>query len=215
MFQPLTTNEHYHSLVLDLDEEDSLSAMTQTLKDKVQESKVILVGFSMGGMIAFDFIRHYPNQVLGLCLLNSNCHADLPGRKAGRDQHLQLAEEEGITELIKQVYLPVYFSEPTQPEAEIVVDMASFLGVDIFRNQLKVLADRPDSLDTLTQFDKPVLIIGAENDVPCPVEHQELMAKSNKHSELNIIKNAGHFAPLEQADQIKQIMTDWVKKHYE
>lgn len=215
MFQPLLQNDDYDSLVIDLQLEDSLAKTTQLIKQKVEDKPVILVGFSMGGMLAFDFIRHYPDQVAGLCLLNSNCHQDLPGRKVGRDQHLLLAMQQGMKELMTQVYLPVYFSDPTSVQAQIVLTMAESLGVETFNAQLQILANRPDSSQTLASFDKPVLIIGAENDLPCPPQHQQEMAQLSQQAQLHILKQAGHFAPLEQAQTIKQLIASWVTKHYE
>lgn len=215
MFQPFLSSEQYHSVVIDLRLEDSLAKTTELIKQQVNDSPVILVGFSMGGMLAFDFIRKYPEQVKGLCLLNSNCHEDLPGRKVGRDQHLLLAMQQGMEKLMTQVYLPVYFSKPECAEANLVQDMAIELGVEVFNAQLLILANRPDSKDTLANFTHPILIIGAENDLPCPPEHQQDMALSNDNAEITIIENAGHFAPLEQPEQIKSLLEQWVSKNYD
>ena len=99
VFDGLVKSDLYHSLVLDLATENSLSTTTAKLKQLVGEQSVILVGFSMGGMLAFDFIRHYPEQVLGLCLINSNCHADQVTRKAGRTQQFQLAQQQGLAQV--------------------------------------------------------------------------------------------------------------------
>lgn len=214
MFQDYTSNDHFNSVVIDFIEHSSLSAMCAAVKHKVGDSPIILVGFSMGGMVAFEFIRRYPNQVQGLILLNSNSHADLPGRKEGRDEQLLQAKSKGLSWLIKNTYLPIYFTEVNQPAAKTVLAMANQLGLPVFEAQLHVLAQRPDSLPTLANFSKPSLIIGAENDIPCPVEHQQIMAKEARNSELHIIKSAGHFAALEQSTQINQIINQWVQKHY-
>lgn len=214
MFQALLTSDHYHSKVIDLTTQASLAETSELMKCKLSNTPVILVGFSMGGMLAFDFIRRYPKQVIGLCLLNSNCHADLPGRKAPREQHFILAEQQGITTLMQEVYLSLYFSKPDNPFASQVVTMAEQIGIDGFKAQLNILSNRPDSQQTLNEFSSPTLIIGGEHDLPCPVSHQEYMAEQCSNSELHIIKNAGHFAPLEQSDQVKTLIEHWVIKHY-
>lgn len=214
VFDGLVKSDLYHSQVLNLSAEHSLSATTAKLKQQIGERNVVLVGFSMGGMLAFDFIRHYPNQVTGLCLINSNCHADQTSRKAGRMQHFQLAQEQGLTQLMREVYLPVYFSDPDSSAAQLVVDMAEQIGMDGFAAQLEILATRPDSASTLAQFTKPTLIMGSDNDLPCPVSHQQFMAAQAKNSELHIMKGAGHFAILEQSAQIHTYIEHWVNTHY-
>lgn len=214
MFQPFINSEHYHSVTIDFLKQSTLLHMCATIKEIVGDSPIIPVGFSMGGMVAFELIRRFPEQIKGLILLNSNCHADIPGRKAGRDDHLILAKKLGLSSLMHSTYLPVYFNKPKCIEADTVVKMAEELGVDALEAQLQVLADRPDSLATLSDFHQPTLIIGAENDTPCPVQHQELMNESAPTSELHIIKNTGHFAPLEQPTQINHIINQWVQKNY-
>lgn len=198
-----------------LGEQSSLTEVTHLIKASVQDMPVILIGFSMGGMAAFDFIRSYPEQVKGLILLNSNCHADLPGRKTGRDQHLKLALDHGIEHLIRKTYLPVYFSNLDNPNAELVVNMAEKSGINAFKAQLNILANRPDSHDTLKEFPNPVLIIGGENDIPCPPAHQKEMSLLAPKSDLHIINNVGHFAPIEKTEEIAAIINSWLEKNYD
>ncbi len=214
MFQPFINSQHYHSATIDFIEHNSLAQMCAAIKEKVGDTAIIPVGFSMGGMAALEFIRTFPEQVQGLILLNSNCHADLAGRKAGRDEHLTIAKENGLSSLMKNTYLPIYFAESNCPESSVVLAMAEKLGIHTFEAQLQVLAERPDSLLTLSSFQQPTLIIGAENDIPCPVQHQQLMDKAAQNSELHIIENAGHFAALEQPKKINHIINQWVEKHY-
>lgn len=214
MFQPFLDSQHYQSIAFSLPLVSSLAETTQSIKHTIQDQAVILVGFSMGGMLAFDFIRQYPNQVLGLCLLNSNCHADLPGKREAREQQLAFAKQHGITALINETYLPIYFPSPNPTAAEIVKQMAHQAGLDSFGSQLQILANRPDSTATLTAFQQPTLIIGAEHDIPCPPEHQQYMAQANPNAELHILQDAGHFAPLEQASHIKRLIERWIIQHY-
>jgi pimeloyl-ACP methyl ester carboxylesterase len=215
MFQPFLCSEHYNSQVIELSTENSLQQTTQRLKETLKDQPVVLVGFSMGGILALDFIRHYSEQVIGLCLLNSNCHEDLPGREEGRNQHIAIAEKQGVASLIQSVYLPVYFSNTQCSEAQIVVEMAEELGLDVLKAQFNILSKRPNSETLLSQFDKPKLFLGARNDIPCPVEHQQFMSLIAQEAELHIIDNAGHFAPLEKPQEIKTIIEQWVVKYYD
>jgi pimeloyl-ACP methyl ester carboxylesterase len=93
--------------------------------------------------------------------------------------------------------------------------MAENLGIDVFEAQLKVLAQRPDSFDVLEEFAKPTLIIGAENDLPCPPEHQLLMADTAVNSQCHILTQSGHFAVLEQPQKIAKLINRWIEKYHE
>jgi pimeloyl-ACP methyl ester carboxylesterase len=214
MFLPIIDKLEYDTLSIDYALHNSLQSMSNEVLDQVAGRPFIPVGFSMGGMVAFELIRRARQQVQGLILLGSNAHADLPGRKQGRETHLALAKKNGIKTLTQEVYLPVYFADTSGPKSELVVKMAECLGVDVFEAQLKVLAERPDSLDILASYAGPSLILGGENDLPCPPEHQKVMADTAMNSELHILPQCGHFAALEQAQNIAQLIKQWVNKHY-
>jgi pimeloyl-ACP methyl ester carboxylesterase len=214
VFMPMLVDFPFEAKIVEFNQHDNLSDMAAEVMRIAGDSPFIPVGFSMGGMVAFELIRMNVPQLAGMVLLNSNCHADIPERKAGRDSHLKMAKTQGIETLIRQEYLPVYFCDPFCDEGEIVTEMAKQLGVTTFEAQLKVLAERPDSLNILTSFDKPLLIVGAQNDRPCPPAHQQIMAKAATQSELHLLSDCGHFAPLKAPTIIANLIKQWVKKYY-
>lgn len=214
MFLPIINNLEYDSVLINYNQHNSLEAMSDEVFAMVKNRPFIPVGFSMGGMVAFELIRRAREQTQGLILLNSNAHADLPTRKEGRLKQLELAKKNGIEALIREVYLPVYFGDTTCPESEIVLQMAVTLGLDVFEAQLNVLAERPDSLNVLASFSKPILVMGSENDLPCPPAQQKLMADTANNSELHILAQCGHFALLEQPNKVAAFIDQWIRKNY-
>ena len=215
VFKPMVENLEYDSVLIDYKYHDSLQAMTEEVFRLVGDKPIIPVGFSMGGMVAFELIRRVKEQIRGLILLDSNAHADLPGRQEGRERHLALAKKTNLTNLMQEVYLPVYFEKSECAESQIVLQMAETLGIDVFEAQLQVIAQRPASLDVLKGFAKPTLIIGGENDLPCPPLHQLMMADVAVNSECHIIPQCGHFAVLEQPQKIAKLINRWIEKYYE
>jgi len=215
MFLPIVDNFEYDSLLIDFEYHDSLEAMSEEILRQVGDIPFIPVGFSMGGMVAFELIRRVRKQVQGVILLNSNAHADLPGRQEGRDHHLTAAKKTSLANLMQDVYLPNYFENTHNPESAEVLKMAEILGVEVFEAQLKVLAQRPDSLVDLRAFNKPTLIVGGENDLPCPAEHQLVMAETAANSEIHILPKCGHFSVLEQPQEVAAIINRWLEKNYE
>jgi pimeloyl-ACP methyl ester carboxylesterase len=215
MFLPAVDNLKYDSLLIDFDCHDSLQAMSEEILRQLGDIPFIPVGFSMGGMVAFELIRRVGEQIQGVILLNSNAHADLPGRQEGRERHLEVAKKTSLTNLMQDVYLPIYFEDSQSAESAEVLQMAETLGVDVFEAQLKVLAQRPDSLDDLRAFNKPTLIVGGENDLPCPAEHQLLMADTAVKSELHIVPKCGHFTVLEKPQEVAELIIRWLEKNYE
>ncbi|QDP01008.1 alpha/beta fold hydrolase [Thalassotalea sp. PS06] len=214
IFSAYSNHSQYDSLIIEFSHEASLDEMANTVLSQVGDRAFIPVGFSMGGMVAFELIRQRPAQINGLILLNSNCLADSPERSNGRQHQLQLARDKGLQSLFQDIMLPVYFANPECEHAKLVVEMASALGIATFEAQLNVLAQRPDSLSVLSHFQKPSLVIGSEHDLPCPPEHQQVMASALPQGELHILNHCGHFALLEQADAIKNLINNWMARHY-
>ncbi len=60
----------------------------------------------------------------------------------------------------------------------------------------------------------PSLIIGGQLDMVTPVYMSRQMAKDIPKSELFILRNAGHFAMLEQAKQVNKKILEFLRVHY-
>jgi pimeloyl-ACP methyl ester carboxylesterase len=54
--------------------------------------KFALAGLSMGGYIALEVCRKYPDRVEKLALLNTSARTDTPDRTAGRNQAIGFAQ---------------------------------------------------------------------------------------------------------------------------
>ncbi len=196
-------------------QESSLEQMTLSTFEVVNNRPFILAGFSMGGFIIFEILRKNIENHMGSILINSNCHADLPGRDAMRLDHLEEAKSTGIRALIKNKYLSNYLAKPNNHMEQFILDMAENCGIDVFTRQLNILASRPDSLETLRLNTRPLLIIGGEEDKICPKEHQHLMAINAPKAEIHSIDKCAHFSPLEQPEQINRLIKLWIRKEFD
>ncbi|TLU66915.1 alpha/beta hydrolase [Thalassotalea litorea] len=214
IFSPFKNHPSFDAIIIDFNLEDSLEDMVNTVLKRVVTRPFIAVGFSMGGMVAFELMRKVPAQITGLILLNSNSLADNNERYNGRQHQLNLARQHGIQYLFQDVMLPVFFANPDSEPGQQVVAMANELGIKTFEAQHKVLTERPDSMALLKTFNKPALVIGAEYDLPCPVEHQQQMADALVQGQLHILKQCGHFAVLEQPQTILDIIDHWIEQNY-
>ncbi|MFC3122475.1 alpha/beta fold hydrolase [Agaribacter flavus] len=197
-------------IALDFVEESTLQAMVDTLNNAINGRSCVLVGFSMGGMVAMHALRSRIPNCQGLVLLNSNSHADLEGREAMRQAQINEAKQIGFQTLFENSFLPNYLFRETDNIRQQIWQMAKQLGLSTFERQSAVLAERPDSLSLLASLDIPVLILAGEHDVLCAAEHQNVMAAAIKKSTLVFIHNAGHFAILEQSKLVTTELENWL-----
>src|SRR5690625_8001021 len=55
--------------------------------------RLILIGHSLGGFLAFAFIKKHPEFASGVALVNSSCLADSPEQKKRRTRAINLVEK--------------------------------------------------------------------------------------------------------------------------
>lgn len=163
-------------------------------------------------MVAMALARRNPGLISKLALLNTNAHAELPERHAARLQHLESARKQGIESLFRQNYLPRYLYRHEPSHRRLIIEMASELGTSCFKAQIKALATRPDSAQTLEAIDCPTLILGSSQDELCPPSAHRAMHRLVKGSDLVILEECGHFSTLEQADAVSNALVDWYLK---
>ena len=179
--------------------EDFASMAERTLVDAPPE--FALVGLSMGGILAFEIWRQAAERVTHLALLDTNPHADAPGRRSLRMEHIDVALNGGLRELAIEALKPEYLAESHRDDAvllETILDMALDLGPQVFRRQSLALRDREDSVPVLDTIDCPTAVICGVEDRLCPVEYHELMAERIPGAHLTVIEDCGHIATLEQ-----------------
>ncbi|UCH87317.1 MAG: alpha/beta fold hydrolase [Dehalococcoidia bacterium] len=159
-----------------------------------------LVGHSMGGMVAQEFVLRHPEMVRALVLVDTA--ADVP-------QNFPWKERARLMELARTEGMEAVFDEmlQTQPLGSQVVGENPEL-IDIWRRQFlmtslegylycgEAIGSRRPLLEELAQIRVPTLIICGEADEPFLAPSQR-MHQTIPGSELSIIASAGHTPTLE------------------
>ncbi|PAJ76274.1 hypothetical protein CJF42_00865 [Pseudoalteromonas sp. NBT06-2] len=195
--------------VVQFTNETSLSEMADKVIQATHKQPVAIIGFSMGGIVALEVAKTHPHLIAKLAMVNSNCHADLPHRKANRSSQIKQAQSGELLSLIKDVFMPNYLNQQRSDWQKLIIDMALTLGTDCFSAQVMAIEDRPDGLHILQALAADILIIGGLQDNICPVEHQLEMHKALPDSDLILLGNCGHFSPLEQTDKVSNALSQW------
>ncbi len=190
----------------------SISAMAFAVLAKIN-GPIILVGFSMGGIVALEMARQAPERVNAMVLIDTNAGADLPERTALRPiQQLRVRNGEMAT-IIADELKPAYLAAANRNDAalkQLLFDMAMELGEDIFLAQSEALRTRQDLGPVLDTFAGPIAVMCGEEDRLCPPEWHEAMARRARDAQLTIIPGAGHMLPLEQPSAFSAALTAWL-----
>jgi len=175
------------------------------LLDAVGVDDVVLVGLSMGGYVAFEFLRRHRPRVRALVLVDTRAQADSAEGRRGREMAMADAREGGAPLIADQMLSRLL--APSAPEGlrEEVRAMMAAAPVPGLIGALAAMRDRPDSTELLpTLADLPTLVVVGAEDVLTPPPDARALAKAIPGARLAEIPGAGHLSPLEQPEEFNR-----------
>jgi pimeloyl-ACP methyl ester carboxylesterase len=220
-------SRHYRVIVPDLrgfgktslDPEKQTSTMelmaddVAALLDHLKLSRVVLVGFSMGGYISFPFYRKYPQKVRALVLCDTRSEADTDEGKAGRHALIKEVGEKGSTAAADAMIPRLFGPDSYRRQQETVAQIAGLIGRTHPAAIIAAaagIAERPDSTELLSQIEVPALVMVGRDDVITPVEGARKMAAQLPDWQLSVIPNAGHMSNLENPGFFNQALDSFL-----
>ena len=159
------------------------------LLDELNASAVTLVGHSMGGIIAQEFYRKYPQYIRRLVLADTTTGG---GPKTKLDERLRMIRTMTPAQLAEE-RAPKLLSCHASPELvrEAVAIMSEVRPAGYEFAALAMAA--ADTRDVLKHLNVPALLIwGAEDEIT------PLWAEIPKGARLEVIRDAGHLCYMEQ-----------------
>ena len=175
------------------------------LLDALGVDEVVLAGLSMGGYVAFEFLRRHRPRVRGLVLVDSRAQGDSAEGRKGRDAAMAAAREGGAPLIADQMLPRLLAASAAEPLRESVRAMMAAAPVAGLLGALAAMRDRPDSTGFLPSLaGLPTLIVVGEEDQLTPPKDAEAIAKAIPGARLAVIPHAGHLAPLEQPEAFNE-----------
>ena len=191
---------------------DTLPEMAAALLAE-QPGPHVLVGTSMGGMLAFEVQRQAPHRVRAIALLGSSARADTPELIALRSQACELFAAGRMDEVLRANVLFAF--HPNSGRDRALVDrylaMIRRAGATQLIRQNRAVMARIDSRPLLPRIACPVLVACGEADGLTPPEQAREMAAAIPNSRLEIVPGAGHMLTMEQPARVNAVLLDWLK----
>lgn len=170
------------------------------LLDRQQIARVTLCGLSMGGYIAWQFVRKYPDRLQSLILCDTRAVADSAEGAAGRRKTADDVVVQGPG-MVAEAMLPKLLSPRT---AERQPDVVALMRDTILAQDpvgiaaaLRGMAARPDASALLPGIRLPTLVIVGEDDKIATPDEMRGIAEAIPGATFVIIPDAGHMSPLE------------------
>lgn len=173
-----------------------------------------LVGFSMGGYVAFEIMRRAAERVEKLALMDTQATPDsaesTQRRRALLDQ-TKIGRFHGVQRaLLPQLLHRRHINDAaiTQP----IFDMAQEIGADGFVREQRAIIDRADSRHLLVEIDIPTVVIVGRQDQVTPLPRSEEMAADIANSQLAVLEECGHMSPLEKPAEVTAALRRWLSQ---
>jgi pimeloyl-ACP methyl ester carboxylesterase len=173
---------------------------------------VVLVGLSMGGVIAFEFFRRHRDRLRALVLADCRASPETRDGSVRRETLARAALKEGsqtaADAMIETVFAPTASPGLRQYWHGVMAGTCP-LGVAAAS---RALAARQDSSATLSKIDCPTLVVVGQADAITPVDLMRDMHKAIPASQFVVIPDAGHVPPVEQPEWFADVLRRFLER---
>ena len=179
--------------------------------DKLEISKAIVCGLSMGGYILLNAVNRYPNRFAAIVLCDTQCIADSPESKEKRYQTIEQIKENGLYDFVQNFASVIFYKAPLKLVDEMKNGMHITSPKSIVKT-LMALALRKDMQSSLKKIAVPTLVLCGAQDVVTPLAQSQFLAEHIPNATLKSIDCAGHLSNLEQPDEFNRHLLHFISK---
>ncbi len=183
----------------------------------VGAKRSVVLGHSMGGMIAQEAYRRQPAAIDGLVLFATSAAFGKPGgdwqqeflqsRFAALDAGLGMA---GLAPVLVGGMLAIG-SRPQVRSA--AVELMSKVPEETYRAALAAIVSF-NRLENLPHINVPTLCLACDEDKTAPPAVMEKMAQKMPNAQYQCLAHAGHLGNLEQPHAFNAAMLDYLRKNF-
>ncbi len=175
--------------------------------DALGVTRASIVGNSMGGYAAMAFMRLFPERVSSMTLIATKASADLSAAKAAREEQARAVLLRGPPAVLDVLLPRVLARAPAEELRQRVEALAARATVQGLADALRGMALRPDSLDEMSRWRVPTLVLAGAEDALMPLTDLKIMASAIPGARMEIIDGAGHLPYLDRPVEVAALLT--------
>jgi pimeloyl-ACP methyl ester carboxylesterase len=195
--------------------EDYAICIHQLLENILLDSdtKITLLGHSMGGYIALAFAKLFPQKLNGFGLIHSTAFADSEEKKQVRLRGIEAIKQYGAYSFLKTT-IPNLFATGFKQKFPQLVDELIEQSMQFTEAALEqyyfVMMNRTDTTDVLKQAQVPVLFVMGTEDIAAPIKDVLQQCCLPQQSHINILENVGHMGMMEATEVVNKSIKEFV-----
>jgi pimeloyl-ACP methyl ester carboxylesterase len=191
----------------------SLPAMAQAVLAGIRRERFVVIGHSMGGMLAFELWRQASARIQALALLGTSARPDDETVAQLRREAIVLFQQGRAAEVLR-ANVPLAFAPQFADDAAMAgryLRMFERTGTQTLISHNRAVIARPDSRPLLAQISCPTLVMCGEHDVACTPEVARELADGIPGAELQVLPGVGHMLPWEAPHLVSRHLLHWMK----
>ncbi len=197
--------------------ESSIDMVANSIYDWMKKqniSECIIIGHSLGGYVALEVAKRFPNIISGIGLVNSTALEDTAEKKDGREKSIAFIQKYGVEKFIDS-FVPMLFYEKHREKhleaIEKVVQIGRGIPEKILTDYMLAMRDRDDNSEFLTEFEKPMLLAFGEEDSSITPARSKEQIKFMKQPYLKSLPETGHMSLIEQEEEILNTISKFIE----
>lgn len=175
----------------------------------------ILGGLSMGGYVAFECWRQFPEKISGMLLANTKATADSPDAVQARYDAVEQIGAGHYTRFVDELIERLVSPTTRQNSPDVVGDVRAMMLRAIPDSVIAALlgiAARRDSTGLLSTISIPVSIVVGADDAITTGDDARSMHSLLPESSLTVIEKVGHLSNLESPNQFNAALSDLIAR---
>jgi pimeloyl-ACP methyl ester carboxylesterase len=188
----------------------SVQALAEDLNALIQKlnlDKPMVVGFSMGGMVALRFAIEHPDEISKLVLVGT-CAKMAPPTAA---KFLKVIGRLLPTRTFYRMLGRYRFYKPSEQVANAWLERALKVDKAVAFESWSEWAENFDLTDQVSKIRVPTLIIVGEKD-DLFLETCRYLNENIKGSQLRVVTGSGHTVSIEKPEEFNQILEEFIAR---
>lgn len=174
---------------------------------------IVLAGFSLGGYVAWQFVRKHGHRLRGLVQCDTRAIADNDESRAGRLKMAENIAEWGSGRVMEMMGPKLFAPATFETKPEIVAAVRKVIEASAppaIAAAQRGMAARPDVTAMLPHIIVPTLVLVGEHDAISSAAEMKGIADAIPGAEYVVIPKAGHMTTMEEPEAVNAALGRFV-----
>jgi pimeloyl-ACP methyl ester carboxylesterase len=177
------------------------------------DERLVLAGFSMGGYVAWQFVRKHSARLQALIQCDTRAVADSDEARAGRLKMAENVADWGSGRVAEMMEPKLLAPQTIRTKPDVVAAVRSVIentSPAAIAAAQRGMAARPDITSLLPTIKLPTLLIGGVEDAISPPSEMRTIAAAIPGAQFVEIPDAGHMATMENPRAVNHALLQFL-----